>query len=43
MTIPFQAEGQLLPVSPWLKSQLAEMVKPATHQSGAADGTYLSL
>ncbi len=26
MTIPFQAEGQLLPVSPWLKSQLAEMV-----------------
>lgn len=26
MTIPFQAEGQLLPVSPWLKSQLTEMV-----------------
>ena len=26
MTIPFQAEGQLLPVSPWLKSRLAEMV-----------------
>jgi hypothetical protein len=26
MTIPFQAEGQLLPVSSWLKSQLAEMV-----------------
>lgn len=26
MTIPFQAKDQLLPVSPWLKSQLAEMV-----------------
>ena len=26
MTIPFQAEGQLLPVSPWLKSQLTKMV-----------------
>ena len=24
--LPFEAEGQLLPVSPWLKSQLAEMV-----------------